>query len=62
MKVLAYANPLTYAVDALQLATYATGPEGFIGYGVDFAVLVGLGVAVYALGLSRVPKLTWSGA
>jgi ABC-2 type transport system permease protein len=62
MKVLAYANPLTYAVDALQLATYATGPDGFIGYGVDFAVLVGLGVAVYALGLSRVPKLTWSGA
>ncbi len=61
MKVLAYVNPLTYAVDALQLATYATGSEGFIGYGVDFAVLAGLGVAVYALGFSRLPTLTWSG-
>jgi ABC-2 type transport system permease protein len=61
MKVLAYVNPLTYAVDALQLATYATGSGGFIGYGVDFAVLAVLGAAVYALGFSRLPKLTWSG-
>lgn len=62
MKVLVYVNPLTYAVDALQLATYATSSEGFVGYGVDFAVLGGLGVAVYVFGSSRVPKLTWSGA
>lgn len=61
MKVLAYVNPLTFAVDALQLAVYATGGEGFIGYGVDFAVLAVLGAGVYALGLSRVPKLTFSG-
>jgi len=61
MKALAYVNPLTYAVDALQLATYATGSGGFIGYGVDFAVLAVLGAAVYALGFSRLPKLTWSG-
>lgn len=61
MKVLAYVNPLTYAVDGLQLATYATGSGSFIGYGIDFAVLGVLGAAVYGLGLSRVPKLTYSG-
>lgn len=61
MKVLAYVNPLTYAVDALQLATYATGSGGFIGYGIDFVVLAGLGAVVYALGFSRLPTLTWSG-
>jgi ABC-2 type transport system permease protein len=61
MKVLVYLNPLTYAVDALQLATYATGSEGFIGYKVSFAVLGVLGGLVYVFGFSRLPKLTWSG-
>jgi ABC-2 type transport system permease protein len=61
LKILAYANPLTYAVDALLLALYAEGSEGFIGLGIDFAVLVGLAAAAHVLGLVRVPKLTWSG-
>jgi ABC-2 type transport system permease protein len=61
LKVLAYANPLTYAVDALLLALYAEGDEGFIGFAIDFAVLGCLAGAAYSFGLVRVPKLTWSG-
>jgi len=62
LQVLAYANPLTYAVDALELAAYADSSETFIGLPIDFAVLGVLAVAVYALGLARTPRLTWSGA
>jgi ABC-2 type transport system permease protein len=61
LKALAYANPLTYAVDALQLAAYADGDSGFIGLVVDFAVLSVLAVGVYTLGLGRTPLLTYSG-
>jgi len=59
--VLARVNPLTYAVDALQLAAYADSSADFIGLGIDFVVLTVLAVGVYALGLARMPKLTWSG-
>lgn len=61
LRVLAYANPLTYAVDALQLAAYASDDGPFIGLVIDFAVLAGLAVATFALGLARTPKLTYSG-
>lgn len=61
LKILAYANPLTYAVDALQLAAYARDDGGFIGLPIDFAVLVALAVLVGAAGLSRTPRATWSG-
>ena len=61
LEVLARVNPLTSAVDALQLATYAADDEAFIGLGVDVAVLSVLGAAVYVAGLARVPRLTWSG-
>ncbi len=61
LRVLAFVNPLTYAVDALELATYAGNDDGFIGLGIDFAVLGALAVAVYVAGLARVPKVTWSG-
>lgn len=61
LRVLALLNPLTYAVDALQLAAYARSGETFIGLGIDFVVLAGLAAAVYALGFARLPKLTWSG-
>lgn len=61
LQVLAYANPLTYAVDALELAAYADSSDTFIGLPIDFAVLGALAVAVYALGLARTPRLTWSG-
>lgn len=62
LQVLAYANPLTYAVDALELAAYADSSETFIGLPIDFAVLGVLAVGVYVLGLARTPRLTWSGA
>lgn len=61
LKVLAYANPLTYAVDALQLAAYASSDDTFIGLAVDFVVLGALAVATYVLGLARTPKLTYTG-
>ncbi len=61
LRVMAYANPLTYAVDAMQLAAYAASGEGFIGLPTDFAVLGTVAVLVYGLGLSRIPRLTQSG-
>jgi hypothetical protein len=59
---MALANPLTYAVDALELATYASSDATFIGLGIDFGVLGVLAAAIYALSLSRTPKLTYSGS
>lgn len=61
LRVLAYTNPLTYAVDGLQLATYADGGDGFIGLPIDLAVLGGATAVAFASGLARVPRLTWSG-
>ncbi|MGE3074018.1 MAG: ABC transporter permease [Dehalococcoidia bacterium] len=62
LEVLALINPLTYAVDALELATYASSDATFIGLGIDFVVLAVLSVAIYMLGLARTPKLTYSGS
>ncbi|MBK8558438.1 ABC transporter permease [Candidatus Amarobacter glycogenicus] len=62
LRVLAFVNPLTYAVDALELAVYASGDATFIGLGVDFAVLAVLAAGTYLFGLARTPKLTYSGA
>ncbi len=62
LEVLARVNPLSYAVDALLLAAYAGGSEGYFGLGPDFAVLGALAVAAYGLGVAREPRLTWSGA
>lgn len=61
LEVLARANPLSYAVDALLLAAYADGSDGFFGLGLDFGVLAALALGVYGLGFARMPKLTWSG-
>ncbi len=61
LEILARINPLSYAVDALLLSTYASSSDGFFGLWLDFAVLVGLAAIVYALGLARLPRLTWSG-
>jgi ABC-2 type transport system permease protein len=61
LEVLARANPLSYAVDALELATYAGSDEGFFGLVVDFVVLGALALGVYIFGLSRTPRLSWSG-
>jgi ABC-2 type transport system permease protein len=61
LEILARVNPLSYAVDALLLATYAENSDGLFGLWLDFAVLAGLAVVVFALGFVRVPRLTWSG-
>ena len=61
LEVMARINPLSYAVDALELAAYADGTAGFFGLAVDFAVMATLAVGVYTLGLARTPRLTWSG-
>lgn len=61
LKLLSYANPLTYAVDALQLAVYARDDAEFLGLAVDLAVLGSLAVIVFAAGATRKPRLSWSG-
>jgi ABC-2 type transport system permease protein len=61
LEVLAWVNPLTYAVDALELAAYASSDHAYLGLALDVPVMVVLAVAVYALGLARMPKTTWSG-
>lgn len=61
LELLAYINPLTYAIDALQLAAYASSDTTYIGLALDFAVLAVLALALYALSLARTPRLTWSG-
>ena len=55
--VIGLANPLSYAVDALQVAAYATDTRGFIGPAIDFAVLGGLAVVLFTLGLKRSPQV-----
>ncbi len=52
---LALANPLTYAVDLLQLALYADGGDGYLGVGVDLAVLGTLALALFVWGMRRHP-------
>lgn len=61
LEVLARINPLSYGVDALELAAYAKSGSGFFGLPLDFAVMAGAALLVYGLGMVRVPKLTWSG-
>jgi len=52
---LALVDPLTYAVDLLQLSLYAEDGSGHLGAGVDLAVLGGLAIALYGWGLRRRP-------
>ena len=52
---IALANPLTYAVDLLQLALYADGGSGHIGAPIDLAVLAGVGVLLFWWGMRRGP-------
>jgi ABC-2 type transport system permease protein len=50
LEALARINPLSYAVDAMLLAAYADGSDGYFGLAVDFVVLIALAVAAYAFG------------
>ncbi len=52
---LALANPLTYAVDALQLGVYADSGTGYVGAGIDLAVLGALALVLFAWGMRRHP-------
>lgn len=54
--IIGLANPLTYAVDAVQVTVYATSTRGFIGPVIDFSVLGGLTIILLALFLKRTPK------
>ena len=54
---LSLANPLTYAVDLLQLALYAESSSGYLGLGVDFAVLMSLAIALFAWGMRGHPVI-----
>ncbi|MCK6564142.1 MAG: ABC transporter permease [Dehalococcoidia bacterium] len=62
LAALALANPLTYAVDALQVAAYAGDNSAFLGLWVDLPVLMAYTAAAIALASVRLPRLTWSGA
>ena len=53
---LARLDPLTYAVEPLQLALYADGREGYLGVGVSLPILTVLALAVFALGIRRIPQ------
>ena len=54
---LALVDPLTYAVDLLQLALYADSTSGYLGIGVDLAVLLGLAVLLFGWGMRRHPMM-----
>lgn len=54
LKVLATANPLSYAVDLLRAAIYADGP-GYFGLPLDLAVLATLAAAASLWGIGRHP-------
>ena len=58
LRVLGLANPLTYPVDLMQTASYAASSDGFIGPAIDFAVLGGLALLIFSLGLRRAPLAT----
>lgn len=57
LRGLALANPLTYAVDLLQLALYADSGSGYIGVGIDVAVLAVLAAVLFGWGMRRHPMM-----
>lgn len=54
---LALIDPLTYAADLLQLALYAEGSSGYIGVGIDVAVLGALALLFFTVGMRRHPLM-----
>ena len=58
LQVLGWINPLTYPVDLMQTAAYASSNDGFIGPAIDFAVLGSLALLLFAFGLRRSPNAT----
>ena len=58
LRILCWINPLTYPVDLLQTTAYASNTDGFFGPGIDFAVLGGMALLLFGLGLRRAPRAT----
>ncbi len=58
LKVLAAANPLSYAVDLLRVAVYADS-SGYFGLPLDLAVLLALAPATFLWGIGRHPAYQW---
>lgn len=55
LRIISYVNPLTYPVDLIQYACWASSPEGLIGPAITAPVLGGLALAAIVLGLRRGP-------
>jgi ABC-2 type transport system permease protein len=53
LELLGRINPLSYGVDALQLALYADSSAGYFGVGVDVGVMTALAVTAFWFGTSR---------
>jgi ABC-2 type transport system permease protein len=53
LKVLAWVNPLSYAVDALQLTLYGEDGTGYFGLAVDLPVLAALAAVLVYAGTAR---------
>ena len=54
---LALANPLTYAVDLLQLSVYADSSSGYLGIGIDMGVLAFLAAVLFGWGMRSHPMM-----
>ncbi|MEX2246079.1 MAG: ABC transporter permease [Dehalococcoidia bacterium] len=53
LHMLGRVNPLSYAVDMMQLALYAGDDDGFFGLPLDIAVLTALAAAIFYVAASR---------
>ena len=58
LKILGRVNPLSYGVDALQLALYADDTNGYFGVWIDIAVMTALAVTLFWFGTRRLPANT----
>jgi len=58
LKILGRVNPLSYGVDALQLALYADDTRGYFGVWIDIAVMTALAVTLFWFGTRRLPANT----
>ncbi len=55
LRIISYINPLTYPVDLMQYASWASSGAGLIGPAIDAAVLGGLALVLVIAGLRRGP-------
>ncbi len=57
LHVLTLLNPITYAVDLLQLAVYAESSAGYIGLAIDSTVVATVAALLFLAGTGRHPTL-----